>query len=99
MKTRIFIVIAVVAFAFITLATAKQSCPIAKSGCQISCQQDSACELGKGCDKGKDANKGCNKEKSKEKNKEKDKDCDKDKDKNQDRDRDRDKDCDKDPNS
>jgi hypothetical protein len=76
MKSRILVILTIVAVVAVTVAIASQSCPIGKSDCQVICQRSGACELGEGCGI-KDKDKACDKEKDKDK----EKGCDKDKDK------------------
>ena len=86
MKSRLILVITIIAAMAVTVAIANQNCPFGKSDCLAISQQSDASEFGKGC---------CIKDKDKKCDKEKDKDraCDKDKQK------DKDPDCEKDPNS
>jgi hypothetical protein len=73
MKSRILVILTIVAVVAVTVAIARQSCPVGKSDCQVICQRSGACELGEGCGI-KDKEKGCNKDKEKGCDKDKDKD-------------------------
>lgn len=84
MRSRLILIVTIIATMVVTVAIASQNCPFGKSDCQAICQQSGACELGKGCGI-KDKDKTCDK--------------DKDQDRDRDRDRDRDPNCEKDPNS
>lgn len=66
-------IITILAVVAVTAAIASQSCPIGKSDCQVICQRNGACELGKGCGI-KDKKKECEKDKEKEQ----ERDCEKD---------------------
>lgn len=84
MKSRILVIITIMAVVAVTTAIAGQN----KSDFRAISQRSSACELNKGCGM-KDKEKSCDKEKKKDCDKEKKKECEKDKQ----------KECPKDPNS
>lgn len=46
MKTKIFVILAVVVLSLVAVALARQSCPAGKSGCQIMC-----CQCNPDCDR------------------------------------------------
>jgi hypothetical protein len=67
MKSRILVILTILAVVAVTTAIASKSCPVGKSDCQFVCQKSGACELGKGCGI-KDQDKGCDKDKDKDPN-------------------------------
>jgi len=67
MKSRILVILTIMAVVAVTAAIARNSCPVGKSDCQVICHRSGACELGKGCGI-KDKEKGCDKDKDKDPN-------------------------------